>query len=335
MTSGFPTLSQTARTGEVGVNAVSMIVNDQFGWLFRRNHSEHDFGIDGYIDIVSHTNNVTGQCFAVQIKTGQSFLKMNGETGFTFYGETKHLNYYLNLPLPVLVVIHDDVKGKTYWQHFAASRTEGTPTGWKMEVPVANLLERDKSRLLEILGPAIDHLEKLKSHWSFNDNLSRFDFIHYAVDRDDVETGNITNVVSFFRRIESSDSLCRKFQGRIELSISGYDVDPRELWEIREVKRWFKKVDPKINWFFFCNLVPPAYGFKAYVACLSNVKRAADQTGALAAAIRVLIDNERQISILDSNWPKLNATTNRLGMTVNENKRISYEVLDAMQIPHD
>ncbi|WP_183004675.1 DUF4365 domain-containing protein [Achromobacter sp. UMC71] len=334
MTEGFPSIRQPIRTGETGVNAVSSTVNNKFEWIFRRNHNEHDFGIDGYIDIVTDSRAVTGQCLAVQIKTGKSFLRDGGAAGFTFYGELKHLNYYLNLPMPVLIVIHDDTSGKTYWQHFSQSRIEGTPTGWKMLIPRENIFERDKKRLLEIVGPPTDHLDRLKSHWVFNDTLSRFDFIHYAVDRKDIEDGNVRPVISFFRRIEASDALCRKFQGRVELSISGYDADRRELWEIRKVCKWFKKVDPNINWFYFCNLISPAYGFKAYMACLSNTQRVPDQSGAHARSMMVSMDNGKRMEILESNWPKLNAMTDRLGMSIEENKRISFEVLDVMEIPH-
>ncbi|WP_291590091.1 DUF4365 domain-containing protein [Comamonas sp. UBA7528] len=334
MTDGFPSIRKSTRTGEEGVNAVSSTVNNKFGWIFRRNHNEHDFGIDGYIDVVTDSGAVTGQCLAIQIKTGKSFLRDGGAAGFTFYGELKHLNYYLNIPMPVLIVIHDDTSGKTYWQHFSQSRTDGTPTGWKMSIPRENIFESDKSRLLEIVGPPKDHLESLKSHWAFNDKLSRYDFIHYAVDREDIEGGNVGPVIDFFRRIETSDALCRKFQGRVELSISGYDADRRELWEIREVCKWFKKADSKINWFYFCNVALPAYGFKAYVACLSNTQRAPDQSGAKTRTMLVFMDNRERARVLERNWPKLNAMTDRLGMPIEENKRISFAVLDAMEIPH-
>lgn len=336
MTDGFPTVRKTAVIGEVGVNAVSSIVNDAFGWIFRRNHNEHDFGIDGYLDIVSESGAVTGQCIAVQIKTGQSFTRTGGANGLTFYGEKKHLNYYLNLPMPIVVVIHDDVSGKTYWQHFAASRIEGTPTGWKMEIPRSNTLEHGKPQLLDLVGPAKDHLAALESHWAFNDSLSAFDFIHYAVDRKHIEKSSTTPILRFFRRIESSDALCKKFQGRVELSISGYDTDRRELWEIREVRKWYKKVDPRINWFFFCNASPPAHGLKSYVACLGGAKRTrSPQDGVPPGVLLVTMDNSKRAAILKSNWPRLNAMTDRLGMSIEENKRISFEVLDAMEIAHD
>ncbi|WRH90308.1 DUF4365 domain-containing protein [Pseudomonas fluorescens] len=75
MINGFPAYKKSVGTGEKGVNAVSSIVNDEFCWIFRRNSNEYDYGIDGYIDVVTDDGAVTGQCVAVQIKTGQSFLK--------------------------------------------------------------------------------------------------------------------------------------------------------------------------------------------------------------------------------------------------------------------
>ncbi|CAJ9625600.1 DUF4365 and DUF1817 domain-containing protein [Burkholderia pseudomallei] len=335
MDDGFPYMGKAKKIGEIGVNAVSSIVNDNFGWIFRRNHNEHDFGIDGYIDIVTDGGAVTGQCIAVQIKTGRSFLKTKTEGGFVFYGEKKHLNYYLNLPMPVAVIVHDDIEKITYWQNFSPSRIEGTPTGWKMEIPAINRLERCKSNLLEMVRPAKNHLEALESHWAFNETLSKFDFIHYAVNRDDVEHRDIAPVLDFFRRIESSDALCRKFQGRVELSISGYDADRRELWEIPEVCKWYRKADSSINWFFFCNVRPPAHGFRSYMACLCDTKRLKRRRRTSDGAIRVSLDNEKRIAILSSNFPKLNAMTDRLGLPEEENKRISFAVCDAMDIPHD
>jgi len=335
MANGFPTYKKTVNTGEKGVNSVSGIVNDNFGWIFRRNNNEHDYGIDGYIDVVADDGSVTGQCFAIQIKTGQSFLKQNSKHGFTYYGEKKHLNYYLNLPMPLLLIVHDDVANKTYWQHFIPASIEGTATGWKTEFSYENLLAQGKLKFLDIIGPPSDHIDKLQSHWAYNEELSQFDFIHYAADRSDIESLNISPILEFFRRIEASDALCRKFQGRIELTISGYHADPRELWEIKDVIKWYKKLDPEVNWFFFSFLLPPARGFRAYLSCVCDARRAKKQKKAKAGLIRVELDFSRYPYLLNSNFEKLNAMTDRLGMPIEENKRISFEATDAMGIPRD
>ena len=73
MNTAFPKRRKTDVTAEIGVNLVSTIVNDDFGWVFRRTHQEHDFGVDGYIDYVDSNGGVTGQFIAVQIKTGNSY----------------------------------------------------------------------------------------------------------------------------------------------------------------------------------------------------------------------------------------------------------------------
>lgn len=333
MNNGFPTYKKTTNTGEKGVNAVSSIVNNEFCWIFRRNSNEYDYGIDGYIDIVTDDGAVTGQCFAIQIKTGKSFFKQKNLHSFTFYGDQKHLNYYLNLNTPVLLILHDDVANQTYWQHFTRASIEGTPTGWKLEVPFTNTLEQGKEKLLEIIGPAKDHIGDLQSHWAFNNELAQYDFIHYAVDRKDVESLDTSHILEFFKRIEASDALCRKFQGRIEISISGYDSDPRELWEIKQAINWFKKVDPELNWFFFSYMKPPARGFRCYLSCICNARRAKGKKKAKQGSILVELDRRQYPYVLDSNFEKLNYMTDRLGMPVEENKRISFEAIDLMGLP--
>jgi hypothetical protein len=73
MTRGFPKVQPSALAGEAGVNLVAGVVNAELGWMFRRTHNEHDFGIDGYFDVVSASEEMTGRSLAVQIKYGRSY----------------------------------------------------------------------------------------------------------------------------------------------------------------------------------------------------------------------------------------------------------------------
>ena len=75
MNDGYPSYTKSAQQGESGVNLIAQIVNDHFGWIFKRNHQEYDFGIDGQIEVITSTGAVTGQMVAVQIKYGTSFFK--------------------------------------------------------------------------------------------------------------------------------------------------------------------------------------------------------------------------------------------------------------------
>src|SRR6266571_7920181 len=129
---GFPKFANSAKRGEVGINLVSRIVSDNFGWLFKRNHQEHDFGIDGQIEIVTADGAVTGQMLGVQVKCGKSFFEEKNKWGFVYRGETKHFNYLANYPVPVIICLCDPESQQCYWQHFQADQVQVTGAGWKM-----------------------------------------------------------------------------------------------------------------------------------------------------------------------------------------------------------
>jgi hypothetical protein len=332
--SKFPKFTKSRQIGEIGVNAVSTIVNDKLRWIFRRVNQEHDFGVDGHIDIVQDDGSVTGQSMAVQIKTGDSFFTSETEGGFTYYGEDKHLNYYLNMPTPLILVICEPESRLCYWTQFDVRKSEKIATGWKITVPKNSVLsELSKETLLEIVGPAIDHREAIESHWAVNETLQQFDFVLYAVDRHDVETGNVAPLADFVGRIVNNDNLCRRLQGHVELTIDGYNDDPRELWEISEVINWYAQADPVFRyWFYFLATQMGAHGLCSYWACMCSGKRARLKMSP-SKKIKVELNKERLLSLLNENWLRLNEMTERLGLPESENMRISFEIMDALQLP--
>ncbi|MBV1874698.1 MAG: DUF4365 domain-containing protein [Gammaproteobacteria bacterium] len=121
--------------------------------LFKKNSAEYDFGIDGYIEIVTEEGAVTGQVIASQIKCGRSFFKTKTKTGFTFYGENKYLNYYCNAPFPVIIIACDGETKDCYWAQFSVDKTEKTSKNWKINIPKRNKLTgKSKRALLDIIG---------------------------------------------------------------------------------------------------------------------------------------------------------------------------------------
>src|SRR5437868_6993412 len=107
MKAGFPQFAPSAKQGELGVGIVGRIVGEEFGWLFKRNHQEHDFGIDGQIELVTEDGAVTGQMLGCQIKCGISFFRESNRWGYVYRGDSKHFNYLANYPLPVIIIICD------------------------------------------------------------------------------------------------------------------------------------------------------------------------------------------------------------------------------------
>ena len=320
------------RTAPIGVDVVSSMVHDQWNWIFRRNSTDADLGIDGYIDIVSTDGAATGQCLAVQIKTGLSYFSTATDGGFVFRGERKHLNYYMNCPMPVVIVLCNPKTKQCFWVHFAPGKTERTQSGWKVIVPRRNVLSpATKQELLELVDPAKDFLAKLDSQWAYNETLAKWDSVHYAVDKTTIEAGCVEPAADFFSRIRDNDKLCRRFQGKIELSIAGYEDDDRELYEIEEVRSWFAKADGAVcDWFFFLQPTPPAFGLKLYLFCVCSTNRVDIRDG----RVLVSVDLQCKAGLLLRNWPRLNRMTERLGLSEEENERIGCAVLDAWEVPH-
>ena len=347
MNTGFPKVKNSVFTCENGINLVSTKVNNDFKWIFRPNHNDTDFGIDAYIDIVTDDNSITGQSIALQIKTGKSFFKSKSKNGFTFYGEMKHLNYYMNSQLPILIIICDIEERKCYWGHFDGNRIERTSSGWKINIPASNLLERsNKEKILKLLPNPIDYTETLSNHWDLNSLFIESEIILYTIDRVDIENNIIKPTRDFFERLQANDNLFRALQGRVEINIYGYEGDKRELYEIKAVRKWFKKAEAKIKpWFYFLNTRPPADGFKLFVASLCNGRVTNDfhrlnayelvhnmLQGIQLPKVQITVDKELVKVLFENNYPRLNQITEYLGMSLQENGEISNRIFNLLNI---
>lgn len=336
MGGGFPTAPQSRATGEAGINHVASVVNDEWGWVFRRNHNENDFGLDGFLDVILDDGTVTGQSVAVQVKCGDSYFKTQDALAVTFYGERKHLNYYMNCALPVLIVLFNPATKQCLWAHFRPEVTSPTNSGWKMSIPKANNFDlRARDAILKILGPAQDFSDALEPQWAFSRVLEDTNYVLYSVDRSLVELLDVELAHAFFDRLRSSEALARRMQGRIDLCFAGYDDDPRELWEIPEVRAWFRLADPLIrDWFFF--LVPrgPFGPLKAYVSCMCDVEWLTDPDPNVPDA-NVVIDSGQMAKLFEANFLRLNELLDQLGMTIDDNKSICYAIYDVFGIPHE
>jgi len=70
--------------------------------------------------------------------------------------------------------------------------------------------------------------------------------------RRQVETCDIDEPLQFMRRLTADRQTALEFSGRISLVIDGYNDDPRELFEIPEVRAYIKRLDQEWRyWFFF------------------------------------------------------------------------------------
>jgi hypothetical protein len=126
-------MDYSQRTGDAGVHIVGTIVNRDLRWIFR-DQPVADYGIDAHIEVVDDAGQPTGRLLALQIKTGRSY----GPHRFSS-GNLRHLNYWLEHSLPVVVIIVDEETETAYWRP-VSEPIERTQNGWSMEVPGENVL---------------------------------------------------------------------------------------------------------------------------------------------------------------------------------------------------
>jgi hypothetical protein len=285
---------------------------------------------------------VTGQSFAVQIKSGSSYFRRKTANGYLYNGESKHLNYYRNHQLPIIIITCLPEKQICLFALFDETAVESTTNGWKLNIKDKNIFGYESKKvLLGFLPPLKENINDLQEHWAFNNTLESSGAILYIVDRDEVQKGEVKYFIQFIERLCVNDNLCQKVQGKVEVMIDGYNDDSRELYEIYDVKRWFRKADRKnIGWFYFCSTTYPSFGLKLYLLCLSNAKVTdfcARLTGFQALGemqktgvqpkIKVTFDPKKFQTVMDNNWMRLNMMTEELGLSIELNEKISRRIL--------
>ncbi|NBD19807.1 DUF4365 domain-containing protein [Aquabacterium fontiphilum] len=326
MSTGFPSYSNSAKKGENGVNVVSRVFNEVFGWIFKRNHQEHDFGIDGLVDVVLDDGTVTGQMLAVQIKFGKSFFQEKNPWGYIYRGELKHFNYLSNYPVPVLIVICHPSSGECYWARFEPNQCQKTESGWKATIPFENKLEASKPLINAILPPVKDSLSELEEYWATNNVLQESAFIVFVIDRPQIVIQDTQSARSFFDRLRTTKELAYSSQGKVEISFHGYDKDVRELFEIEEVRRYIPilaRALPEL--FFFARTDPSSHTLKTFALCQTKVWWPNGRS-TLTERKRLEYETKPVAEFMMRHWQGLNEMTEWLSMPIEENRRISEEI---------
>ena len=327
MSADAPRFSHAAQQGERGIHLVSGLFFETFGWIFKRNHQEHDFGIDGQVEVVTSDGELTGQLLAVQIKYGKSFFQEKNQRGYVYRGESKHLNYLANYPIPVLIILcHPDSK-KCYWARFEPEETQAAGANWKLTIPSENDLSISKDRIEELLPPVHDHKAALEEYWGFNNLLVESGYIHFISEKPEVLTNDTTRVRSFFDRLRASKALALECQGKVEMSIHGYDTDPRELYEIPEVRKYVATLEAALpELFYFVRSEEPTSTLKTFALCQTNVSFPYGRSTQHVTR-QVVFDTDKVGAFLMRGFEGLNEITEWLSLPLEENKRICYSVI--------
>jgi hypothetical protein len=89
-----------------------------------------------------------------------------------------------------------------------------------------------------------------------------------AATRQDVEAGELEPIARLLLPLTIPET-ARQAKGRVLFGIKGYEDDPRQLWEIPEVRRWMRQLDAVFPfWFYFLDTGPRStLSFVAFSLC--------------------------------------------------------------------
>lgn len=127
--------------GDLGV-ALTRLRCGQMGHVFKELPTQ-DQGIDAIIEIAGEDGAHTGRLLGVQIKCGKSFFKRGTPDHFLYWFDKKHIKYWQNYDLPVIVIISDPWKERAYWGPVSGLDIQGEAAGVDVTIPRKNLFDKD------------------------------------------------------------------------------------------------------------------------------------------------------------------------------------------------
>ena len=97
---------------------------------------------------------------------------------------------------------------------------------------------------------------------------ARIDTLVLTRSREEVEAGDIAHAAAMLDKLLNPSTATRA-KGKLILAITGYDDDPRDLWEIPEVRAWMQALNRQFPfWFYFMDLGPRStLGMIAFCLC--------------------------------------------------------------------
>jgi len=159
-------------------------------------------------------------------------------------------------------------------------------------------------------------------------DMKKFGMVLMTITRREVESFDHGNQLNFLYHAKDQ---ALDANGKINFAVTGYDNDERELWEIQEVRDYFDFLDRCFPyWFFFLDRTLPR-----------NLSPLNVLTTLLVPIDKVLESNPKNKTLelnieafgkyVDIHFRYLNQLTDELKMTLQENKRISKEVIKILR----
>lgn len=136
-------------TERVGIHKVALAILQEMNWL-EREQPISDHGIDIQAEIVENEK-PTGMLYGIQVKSGKSYFEETTDSKIVFRkGKKRHLDYWVNHSLPVILALYHPEEDKIYWTFVRKDNTEITGKNWKIEIPKTNIFSKScKNKILD------------------------------------------------------------------------------------------------------------------------------------------------------------------------------------------
>jgi len=145
------------------------------------------------------------------------------------------------------------------------------------------------------------------------------DFLSIVVSRYEIETVNLSTIQNILINLLTDRSTMLSFFERVELGVSGYENDPRELWNIPEVKNYFKQLDEKFPyWFFF--LSKQGHGLKLIAFCCIDLIQITNK--------QVWLEPATMEIFYQSHFSAMNQVCEIAGVSDEENEKLTERVFN-------
>lgn len=150
---------------------------------------------------------------------------------------------------------------------------------------------------------------------------AEIDYLAIMFPRKDVEGNDISSALEQLNYLISKREIIQRFHQRVDIGISGYDNDSRELFEIPEIRKYLQQIDSKFPyWFYFLNNLNASSIQLIVFSCIE----CKIQNG------RLNFDQQSMLRFLNAHFTYMNQMCNLAGLGVEDNELLTKLVVNCL-----
>ena len=154
--------------------------------------------------------------------------------------------------------------------------------------------------------------------------ISNVDYFSFAIPKSEVIGGSLETLESMIKSLTKNREMMLRKRMSVSVFFPEYDSDPRELYQIPEVRRWFlKTIMQGVPWFYFLEQVT-GMGLQLLFICTCEVT----YIGTKGEKYGLYATLEEKQWWLEQNFMNLNKFTEANDIPLKVNKETSYGIGD-------